>query len=64
VTEVGRQPWVVRGVLRTRDAVTPMPNLLAPFLITTLLYLFLGAVVIVLLRAHVFSVPTSRKAEP
>jgi cytochrome d ubiquinol oxidase subunit I len=58
VTEVGRQPWVVRGVLRTQDAVTPMPHLIAPFLVTTLLYLFLGVVVIVLLRAHVFSVPT------
>ncbi len=22
-TEVGRQPWVVYGLLRTRDAVTP-----------------------------------------
>jgi cytochrome d ubiquinol oxidase subunit I len=25
VTEVGRQPWVVYGVLRTRDAVSPVP---------------------------------------
>src|SRR5439155_14763256 len=24
VTEVGRQPWIVYGVMRTRDAVTPM----------------------------------------
>src|SRR5690606_10544804 len=24
VTEVGRQPWVVYGVLRTRDAVSPV----------------------------------------
>jgi cytochrome d ubiquinol oxidase subunit I len=23
VTEVGRQPWVVHGLLRTRDAVSP-----------------------------------------
>src|SRR5205823_13858697 len=23
VTEVGRQPWIVQGLLRTRDAVTP-----------------------------------------
>src|SRR5919112_1991563 len=27
VTEVGRQPWIIQGVLRTADAVTPMPGL-------------------------------------
>src|SRR5947207_3707010 len=26
-TEVGRQPWIVYGVWRTSDAVTPMPGL-------------------------------------
>jgi len=31
VTEVGRQPWVIHGVLRTADAVTPMPGLVVPF---------------------------------
>jgi cytochrome bd ubiquinol oxidase subunit I len=57
VTEVGRQPWIVNGVLRTADAVTPMPALPVPFAVVTLLYLFLGAVVLRLLRAHVFAVP-------
>ncbi|MEP7085171.1 MAG: cytochrome ubiquinol oxidase subunit I, partial [Betaproteobacteria bacterium] len=33
VTEVGRQPWVVQGVLRTADAVTPMPGLIAPMIV-------------------------------
>ena len=33
VTEVGRQPWVVYGVLRTADAVTPMPGLVVPFVV-------------------------------
>jgi cytochrome d ubiquinol oxidase subunit I len=27
VTEVGRQPWIVQGVMRTRDAVTDAPGL-------------------------------------
>jgi len=49
VTEVGRQPWVVQGFLRTAEAVTPMPALVVPFLTFTLLYLFLGVVVSVLL---------------
>ena len=30
VTEVGRQPWIIYGVLRTRDALTPMPGLIWP----------------------------------
>ncbi|MGH2709332.1 MAG: cytochrome ubiquinol oxidase subunit I, partial [Actinomycetota bacterium] len=38
VTEVGRQPWVIYGVLRTADAVTPMPGLIYPFIGFTLLY--------------------------
>ena len=58
VTEVGRQPWIIRGVMRTADAVTPMPQLVVPFLAFTVLYLVLGFVVIVLLRRHVFSAPT------
>src|ERR1019366_6319620 len=35
VTEVGRQPWVVQGMLRTADAVTPMPGLVVPFTLFT-----------------------------
>ena len=26
VTEVGRQPWVIQGVMRTENAVTTVPN--------------------------------------
>ncbi|HEU4564723.1 MAG TPA: cytochrome ubiquinol oxidase subunit I [Gemmatimonadaceae bacterium] len=55
VTEVGRQPWVVYGLVRTADGVTPMPGLIVPFLTFTALYLFLGVVVVVLLRRHVLS---------
>lgn len=53
VTEVGRQPWVVQGMLRTADAVTPMRGLVVPFALFTLLYLGLAAVVITLIRAQV-----------
>ncbi|HRI53888.1 MAG TPA: cytochrome ubiquinol oxidase subunit I [Pseudomonadota bacterium] len=53
VTELGRQPWIIYGVLRTAQAVTPMPGLWAPFLTFTLLYLFLAIVVIMLLRRQV-----------
>ena len=54
VTEVGRQPWVIHGILRTADAVTPVPHLVVPFTLFSALYLVLGVVVITLLRRHVF----------
>jgi cytochrome d ubiquinol oxidase subunit I len=53
VTEVGRQPWTVYGVLRTADAVTPMPGLVIPFVTFTLLYVFLGGIVVWLLYRQI-----------
>jgi cytochrome d ubiquinol oxidase subunit I len=49
VTEWGRQPWIVRGVMRTADAVTTFPYKAAPFWIFTVTYLFLAAAVVYLL---------------
>jgi cytochrome bd ubiquinol oxidase subunit I len=45
VTEVGRQPWVITGILRTADAVTPMPGLAVPMIAFAVLYLGLAAIV-------------------
>jgi cytochrome bd ubiquinol oxidase subunit I len=59
VTEVGRQPWIINGVLRTADAVTPMPGLIVPFLLFTLLYCFLGVIVAWLLYAQIIRSPKS-----
>jgi cytochrome d ubiquinol oxidase subunit I len=53
VTEVGRQPWVVHGVQRTADAVTPMPGLVVPMTLFTLLYIGLGAIVVLLIVSMV-----------
>ena len=53
VTEVGRQPWVVQGLMRTSAAVTPMPGLVAPMALFTLLYLGLGAIVATLIASLV-----------
>jgi cytochrome d ubiquinol oxidase subunit I len=50
VTELGRQPWIIYGVMRTKEAVTPMSKIAIPFLLFTLLYLFLSIVVFYLLR--------------
>jgi cytochrome d ubiquinol oxidase subunit I len=62
VTEVGRQPWVVQGVLRTADAVTPMPGLVVPFVTFTLLYVFLAVVVGVLLWRQIIA--TRGRSDP
>ena len=50
VTELGRQPWVIYGVMRTSEAVTPMPKLFIPFAVFTIVYLFLSVIVVFLLR--------------
>ncbi len=57
VTEVGRQPWTIYGVLRTADAVTPMPGLVVPFTLFTLLYCLLAVIVVVLLRQQIVKAP-------
>ena len=56
VTEWGRQPWVVRGFLRTADAVTPFPYRAAPFWLFTVVYVFLGGVVAFLLARQISAV--------
>jgi cytochrome d ubiquinol oxidase subunit I len=50
VTELGRQPWIIYGVMRTQEAVTPMPNIAIPFVIFTLIYVLLSVALIYLLR--------------
>jgi len=57
VTELGRQPWVIYGVLKTADAVTPMPGLIVPFTVITLLYCALGAIVGWLLYRQIIRSP-------
>jgi cytochrome d ubiquinol oxidase subunit I len=50
VTEVGRQPWIIQGVMRTRDAVTPAAGVSAMFYVFSLVYVVLGVTLVVLLR--------------
>jgi cytochrome d ubiquinol oxidase subunit I len=42
VTEVGRQPWVVQGLLRTADAVTTRSGVGIDLAVTILIYVLLG----------------------
>jgi cytochrome bd ubiquinol oxidase subunit I len=53
VTEVGRQPWIIQGVLRTANAVTSMPNLIVTLFIYVAIYILLGFIVIVLLYRQI-----------
>ena len=57
VTEVGRQPWILHGILRTRDAVTPMPGIQYTFYLFTLIYISLAFVVTLLLYRQIKMVP-------
>ncbi len=50
VTEVGRQPWIVFGVLRTKDAVNPAPGLVWGFVIVSVVYAVLTVATVYVLR--------------
>lgn len=45
VTEVGRQPWIIYGIMKTKDAVSSMPGLEYPLLIFTTIYFLLSVIV-------------------
>ncbi|HEY6659755.1 MAG TPA: cytochrome ubiquinol oxidase subunit I [Pyrinomonadaceae bacterium] len=63
VTEVGRQPWIIYGVMRTSEAVTPMPGLVVPFITFTLLYILLAVVTVWLLLRQVAASPRAFEPE-
>jgi cytochrome bd ubiquinol oxidase subunit I len=50
VTEVGRQPWTVVGLLLTRDAVATSGNLWLFFAATLVIYAAIGAATVLVLR--------------
>jgi cytochrome d ubiquinol oxidase subunit I len=53
VTEWGRQPFTIRGVMRTADAVTPVGSIAVPFVVFAALYAFLGVTTAVLLSRQI-----------
>ena len=50
VTEVGRQPWVVYNVMRTKDAVTGASGVWVTFSAVLVLYTALGVATVLILR--------------
>ncbi len=57
VTEVGRQPWIINGVMRTADAVTPMPGIAYTFYLFTAVYVSLSFIVVFMLYRQIKMVP-------
>jgi cytochrome d ubiquinol oxidase subunit I len=51
VTEVGRQPWIVQGYMRTEEAVTEAKGIWFAFAGVLLLYAALGTIAILVLRS-------------
>jgi cytochrome d ubiquinol oxidase subunit I len=62
VTEWGRQPWIVRGLMRTAEAVTEFPYKAAPFWLFTIVYLLLGVAVVYLLAKQIAGADGSHEA--
>ena len=57
VTEVGRQPWIIQGIMRTSEAVTPMPGIVWSFYLFAAIYVMLSLAVIFLLHRQIKMVP-------
>src|SRR5699024_5178719 len=56
LTEMGRQPWVVFGLMETKDAISPSVTaneMLFSFISFTAIYTILGAVTIYLFVKHI-----------
>jgi len=57
VTEVGRQPWIIQGIMRTSEAITPMPGIQYSFYLFSFVYFTLSLAVIFLLSRQIKMVP-------
>jgi cytochrome d ubiquinol oxidase subunit I len=51
ITEVGRQPWIVNGYMRTSEAVTDADGIWFSFALVLALYAALGTIAVVVLRS-------------
>jgi cytochrome bd ubiquinol oxidase subunit I len=62
VTEVGRQPWIIYNVMRTEDALTPMPGIQYSLLLIVTVYTLLTLAVIWLMSRQIKSIHQKYKA--
>ncbi len=56
VTEVGRQPWIIYGVMKTKDAVSPMPGLQYSFYTISVVYFLLTLIILWMMRRQIATV--------
>lgn len=63
LAEVGRQPWVLRGIMRTSDAATTSGQVSTMLVLFALLYLVLGVGSVVVLRRMFRKNPVEREIE-
>ena len=56
VTETGRQPWIIYGIMRTKDAVSSMPGLQYSFYAITIVYILLSVIIFFLMRRQIKSI--------
>lgn len=60
VTEVGRQPWIIHKIMRTKDAVTPMPGMIYSFYMYVAVYSILTIAVTWLMIRQIKSLNSSK----
>lgn len=53
VTELGRQPWIIYRIMRTHDALTPMPGLVYPLALITVVYIILSVLSFILMSRQI-----------
>ncbi len=53
VTEVGRQPWIIYNIMRTSEAVTPMPGMKYSFFLYVAVYVALALTVTWLMKRQI-----------
>ena len=53
VTEVGRQPWIIYGIMRTVDSITPMPGIQYSFYVFTFVFITLSIILVFLMNRQI-----------
>ncbi|BAT59046.1 cytochrome bd-II ubiquinol oxidase subunit 1 [Variibacter gotjawalensis] len=66
VTESGRQPWIATGILRTRDAISPVPasTVLTTLILFVVVYSIVFSAGIYFINRLIEKGPTGRAIEP
>ncbi len=59
VTEVGRQPWIIYGIMKTKDSLTPMPGLVYSLVFYVAIYIILSIVLVWLMRRQILTLEST-----